>query len=395
MIAALRREIAGLPGVYWTVWLGTLVNRAGGFVVPFLALHVTRTLGHGAGAAGLVMSLYGAGGMLAGLLGGLAADRLGRRPTLLVSLFGGAAVLAALGFARSLPAVGALSFLFGLVGEAYRPVVSAVVADVVPPADRTRAYAHLYWVVNLGFAIAPALAGLCAGLGYGVLFAVDAITMAAYGIVVLLRVPETRPAEAAPGASSARLSDALADRTFVAFMVLVFLGALVMWQNGTALPLDMRQKGLGDATYGALMAENGLFIVLLQPPLQRVFARLDRGLGLALASVAFGVGFGGYALAHDVPTYAITIGIWSLGEIAMLPSLSAVVADLSPPALRGRYQGLSTMAWGGASCLGPLLGGAVLSVAPAGFLWAGCFGVMLASGVGYLALGPRLRARSE
>ncbi len=392
MIAALRREIASLPGVYWTVWLGTLVNRAGGFVAPFLALYVTRTLGHGAGVAGLVLSLYGAGGAVAGMLGGLLADRVGRRSTLLLSLFGGAATLGALACARSLPALAALSFLQGLVGEAYRPAVSALIADVVPPVDRPRAFAHLHWVINAGFAIAPALAGLCASLGYGLLFAVDAVTTAAYGLVILLRVPETRPAAEAPGERSARLGDALSDRRFVAFILLTFAIGLVLCQNGTALPLDMRQKGISEATYGSLMAENGLLIVLFQPPLVRWFARRDRAPVLALSALAFGVGFGGYALAHDVPTYGLVIAIWTLGEIAMFPVLSAVIADLSPPALRGRYQGLATMTGGAAACLGPLLGGAVIEWSSARILWAGCFLVMLGCGLGFLALGRRLRA---
>jgi len=102
---------ASLPPTYWTIWLGTLVNRMGGFVVPFLALYITQKRHASEAAAGLVVSLYGAGNIVASLVGGTMTDRLGRRATMLVSLFGGAAAMMAIGLVSSLPAIGAATFM--------------------------------------------------------------------------------------------------------------------------------------------------------------------------------------------------------------------------------------------------------------------------------------------
>jgi hypothetical protein len=68
MWTLLRREYRSLPPAYWTIWLGMFVNRLGGVVVPFLALYVTRERGESEATAGVVMSLYGAGVILAGLV---------------------------------------------------------------------------------------------------------------------------------------------------------------------------------------------------------------------------------------------------------------------------------------------------------------------------------------
>lgn len=114
------------------------------------------------------------------MIGGTLADRLGRRATMLLSLFGGAAAILSVGLSTSIPQIGVATFAMGWLAEMYRPAVSAMIADVVPPADRQRAYEHLYWVANLGFAIAPVLAGLAARTSYLTLFVVDAATMAAY-----------------------------------------------------------------------------------------------------------------------------------------------------------------------------------------------------------------------
>jgi MFS family permease len=396
VLASIASEYRSLPRTYWTLWIGTLVNKAGGFVVPFLALYITARGGSEADA-GVVMALYGAGTILAGLTGGLLADRVGRRATILLSLFGGAAAMLGIGFSRSLAAIGVTTFLMGWLAELYRPAVSAAVADLVPAADRPRAYAHLYWVVNLGFAIAPTLAGLVASLSYTALFVVDAATMAVYGVIVLSRVPETRPEAASSPADAgppAGLGTVLRDRTFLGFLLLTLGLAIVMWQNGTALPLDMRRHGISEATYGWLMAVNGVMIVFIQPGLTRALARYSRTAVLAGASLLFGVGMGLYGVVGGVPGYVVAIAIWTLGEIASLPMSSAVVADLAPAALRGRYQGLYSMSWGVASCAGPLVGGAVLQRAGGRPLWLGCFALMVVVTVGHLALG-QARARRE
>jgi MFS family permease len=377
--------------------LGTLVNKTGSFVVPFLALYITRERHESEATAGAVMALYGAGSILAGFIGGTLADHLGRRATMLFSLFGGAAAMLGVGFASSLAQIGAATFAMGWLAEMYRPAVMAMVADIVPPADRQRAYGHLYWVANLGFAIAPLLAGIAARTSYLTLFVVDAVTMAAYGGIVLARVRETRPVEALTAGRASRgpgIGAVLADRGFIGFVLLNLGTATVMWQNGAALPMDMIRHGISAGGYGALVAINGVMIVVLQPIINRLIARRSRTRVLAISALLIGAGFGLHGVVGSPLGYALAIAVWTLGEIANLPMASAVVADLAPPALRGRYQGVYGMSWGVASCVGPLLGGFFLSGPGGRALWFSCFGLMALVACGQLAIG-RARERRE
>jgi MFS family permease len=84
-----------------------------------------------------------------------------------------------------------------------------------------------------------------------------------------------------------------------------------------------------------------------------------------------GFGFGLNALAHTIPLLALTVVIWSFGEMVYSPVASAYVADLTPPHLRGRYQGAWSLMWGIGLILGPLLGTALFSWNPQG-LWSIC-----------------------
>ena len=55
--------------------------------------------------------------------------------------------------------------------------------------------------------------------------------------------------------------------------------------------------------------------------------------------VVVGLGFGLTALAGSVLAYAATVVVWTLGEIVTAGLGAAIVADLAPPSMRGRYSG--------------------------------------------------------
>lgn len=383
--------------MYWIIWLGTLVNKLGSVVVPFLALYLTQERGLSKGQAGLMISMYGGGAILAGLTGGMLADRVGRRVTLLLSLFGGAVSMLGIGFARTLPAISIATFLVGWLGEMYRPAVAALLSDVVPKEKRLRAFGLLYWVINLGFAVAMVVGGLAASVSYMALFVVDATTMALYGVLVFLKVPETRPVLSSTETSTAApgLLDVIGDGTFMLFVLLVFGIALVMWQSGTSAPMDMTAKGLSKTTYGALFSLNGVLIALLQPRITTWLSPKPRAVVLAISAVVFGLGFGLFGFVSSVIGYAIAIAIWTVGEIAHLPTANTVVADLAPTSLRGRYQGMYSIAWGLASVVAPILGGAVLDGPGSRALWVGCAALMVLVGICHLALRSAIRARAS
>src|SRR6266851_1796378 len=94
MRAAIRNRFAaavgGLPGVFWTMWWGLIVNRLASFVIAFLSLYLVRERGLGPAEAGRILALYGVGFTIAGPLSGLFADRIGRRATMVAGLVLGA-----------------------------------------------------------------------------------------------------------------------------------------------------------------------------------------------------------------------------------------------------------------------------------------------------------------
>jgi len=389
-----RRQWYGLPRGFWYLWLGTLINRLGGFVSTFLAIYLTERRGYAVESAGLVVALYGAGSLCAGPLGGILADRMGRRKTLLIALLGSSAAMVNLGLARAYPHIAVGALLLGCLGDLGRPASNAAIADLVPPSERPRAYALLYWAINLGFAGSAILAGMLAKYDFLLLFLGDALTTAVFGLIVILRVPETRPSAAAAvedagqgGAPVGRSVGLLAPYRDPVFLTVVLIQFAVAWcfcQSISSLPLDMSSHGIPMPRYGQLIALNGIFIVLLQPMVVRVIARTRRSHALALGALLTGVGFGLCALGHSQVLYAVSIIVWTLGEITLSPVVPTLIADLAPRELRGSYQGAYQLAWGGAALLGPSLGGLIMGHFGAHTLWLIC--IVLGVGAAWLHL---------
>ncbi|WP_327717860.1 MFS transporter [Streptomyces sp. NBC_00490] len=386
---ALRESVSGLPRAFWWLWLSTLVNRLGAFVATFMALYLTLDRGYSAAYAGLVASLHGLGGVVSSLGAGVMTDRLGRRPTLLVAQASTAASVALLGFMHHPVAIAAVAFLVGMTSNASRPAVQAMMADIVRPEDRVRAFSLNYWAINLGFAISSMAAGFIAEFSYLAGFLLEAGMTAACAIVIFLKLPESRP-ERTPTEKAADnetgLGTVLRDGRYMGVVGLSFLIALVFQQGAVGLPVAMGEAGFTPADYGMAIAVNGILIVALQIPVTRFIQHRDPRRLLVISSLLAGYGFGLTAFAGSIGVFALTVCVWTLAEIVNAPTQTSLVVRLSPVHGRGRYQGMYTLSWAVASLVAPLMSGLIIDHYGAEWLWGLCAVVGTVAGIGYSVL---------
>ena len=375
------RTAGGLPRTFWYLWSGTLVNRLGSAVGPFLALYLTGPREMSTAQAGFVLTAFGLGSLVSQPLGGVLADRYGRRITMVAGLGLSALLLVAVGASHRLALLLPAVLAYGVCLDLPRPALQAAVADVVDERDRTRAYALHFWAINLGFSVAVPLGGALAAQGYWWLFGIDAATALVFAAIVLLRVPETRP-ERTVGTPVGSLREVLRDRTLTALLVCVVAQAVVYMQAFTTLPLVIAGDGLGSSGYGLVLGLNGVLIVALQPLLLGVLARVDRGLLLLLAAVLIGGGLALHGVADSLVAHWLAVVVWTTGEVLQAGLLAGLVSGLAPVHLRGRYLGVFGSSYGVAALLAPLLGTQTLEHLGQTALWVGCAVLGTISGVG-------------
>lgn len=386
-------RVGGLPRPFWAIWTGTLVNRLGSFVLPFLSLFLTRGRGYSIGEAGLVLTAMGLGSAISQTIGGALADRVGRRRTMVGGLVAAGVTLLGLGAARGLPLLCAAAFVYGIASDLYRPASQAAVADLVREDLRPRAYALIFWALNLGFAVATLLGGVLADRGYWLLFVGDAATTVGFALIVLRMVPETRP-ELHDGEQGS-LRDVLRDRLMVALVLSIILQSIAYLQAFFTLPLAVVHDGLGTRGYGEIIALNGVLIVALQPLLLGALGRRGRGPLLLVANLVLGVGFALTTFADTVPMHLLAVTVWTLGEILGAGLLGALVASIAPVHLRGRYMGVFGTSFGISAFLAPSIGTQTLQHFGEPTLWTGCLVCSAVAGVGLLVVANAADARAQ
>src|SRR5437763_2439724 len=123
--STLREDLCALPRGAWILFFGTFLNKFGTFVLPFLAIYMTG-LGYTTAQAGIAIASYGCGVLCASIIGGYLADRFGRRKTIVLSMFSGAAAMLCLSQAHTLLTFALFASFAGLTCELYRPASSAL-----------------------------------------------------------------------------------------------------------------------------------------------------------------------------------------------------------------------------------------------------------------------------
>jgi len=391
----LIRELRSLPRAYWVLCAGTFVNRFGTFVYPFLTLYLSRR-GLGPGSIGLVLAGYGAGGLAATLAGGWFADRFGRRNAIVCGTFAQAACTLSLAASGDPLILAVLTALAGFAGGFYYPAANALVADLIPAEERLTAYAGLRQAANAGFAFGVAVGGFLMSAGTFWLFAGDALTTAAYGVLALAALPHGLR----QNRREARWSEAWAkirgDRAFRALFVAQLAVAFVFSQFASTYALEVTRRDLRlevagaelspTQVYGLLIGLNGLLILALELPLTRLTRTWQVRRVMAAGYACIGAGFAVNILHGGTGLLAVGMGIFTLGEMLAMPMLSAWISHLAPENMRGRYMGAVAMAWTAGNILGPNIGLRVLVVSPAA-LWGSCAALGLGAAATILVLG--------
>ncbi|HEY3052062.1 MAG TPA: MFS transporter [Thermoanaerobaculia bacterium] len=369
-MVTLRDNLRSLPRPAWILFAGTFINRFGTFVMPFLAIYLTRR-GYGMAEAGAAVSAYGGGHLVASMLGGHLADRIGRRNTIVLSMFAGAISMLALSQATSYAMILVLTFFAGASAETYRPAATALIGDLVKPEQRIFAFGMYRWAINLGFAAGPATAGFLASRSFFYVFAGDAATSIVFGFIALAALPHGFRSSGKEEQTGEAIVHAMRNERFVLFLLATLCVTWIEFQLHSTFPLYLQLQGYSTKTYGLLLSLNGVMIVLFELALTSWTQRFDRqriiGLGYALAAI--GIAMTG--LAHSILELAGTVVIWTLGEMIYAPVTGAYVTSLAPERYRGRYSGIWMLMWSLGMLLGPWLGTLIFQRKPS-VLWLTC-----------------------
>jgi MFS family permease len=385
-----------LPRDVWLLQLGGVMNSFGnGVVLPFLVIYLHDVRGFGLGVSGLIVSVSAAAQLSAGLLAGPLVDRLGAKRVLAAGLVLQAVGIGLLPLVRQPWQAFVLIAVEGAGSAGFWPSQSTLIARLTPPHRRHAAFAQQRVTMNLGLGIGGLTGGLIAGVSqpssFTVLFLVDAATFLAY--VAVLALIADPGVERGHGDDAASYRAVLRDRLFSWLWILNFLFVAAGYSLFTLVPPFARDHaGVSERQIGFFFFVNTVVIVIVQLPISRAIEGRRRMRALALMPALWAVAWllldgGAYWLGATgaFVVISLALAIFGIGECFHGPAHQALVAEIAPDHLRGRYFAVHSLSWGLAGTVGPAIGGFILASRPFA-LWPLAAAVCLVAAVGALAV---------
>jgi predicted MFS family arabinose efflux permease len=370
------RGLDQLPRENWILFTTAVINRSGTMALPFLVLYLTRSLGFTSDQAALILIGYGVGSLVTAPLAGRLCDLIGARIIMQLSFFLSGGLLIVFPMVSQFSAVMAITVLWAILSEAFRPANLAMITDLVAPEQRKAAFALNRLAINIGMSIGPAAGGFLVMISYPILFWVNGAT-AILAALVLTFVPwkPRYPHPAAyPSNGSEEKSSLLSDRRIIYFLAAMLPVLIVFFQHTSSMPLFLvNELHLPESDYGILFTLNTGLIIFLEVSLNLRMAHWPHRKALSLAALLVAVGFGSMMFSSDFFTVAITLAIWTFGEMILFPGASAYMAELAPPDRRGEYMGYYQMTFSLSFILGPWIGLQTYDHGGTNILWGGAF----------------------
>lgn len=399
-----RGLVPRLPRPAWIVLLGDTVSALGqGMSLPFLLVYLHEVRGIDLSIAGLVLSTVALASFVGNPLGGWLSDPVGPRVTLVISLVISAIGVGTLAVAATATLAFVAAALLGLGNGVAWPAFDALLANLVEPARRSGAFSLRHATLNAGLACGALVAGFVIDTArpgtFQVVYLADAVTFLLF-VPLLLAIPARRRQEASTRTTAKPgYRDVLRDRLFLSVVGLTALLVTVGFaQYHAAFPIwATGDGGLPVEALGMCFAANAATVILLQLPMLRALLGRRRTAAMSFACTAWAIswsmalvfGFVGSGWTAQVGFIA-TMVVFGIGETALSPTLTAIVNDLAPDHLRGRYNGVSALGYTTGFFVGPAIAGFALDADAGSALLAALVIACLSAGLWAAWLGRRL-----
>ena len=416
-----RRERRGgadrtpLPKGFGVLWVTVAIDLIGfGIVLPILPQYAER-FGAGAALIGVLSASFSLAQLLFAPVLGRLSDKVGRKPLIILSLFGTAVGSLLTGVAGSIGILFLGRIIDGISGASVS-VAQAAVGDLAAPRDRARLMGLLGAAFGVGFVAGPAIGGLAALASPKLPFFIAAAIAAINGVVAIRRLPETakgvaghplaipevvaaREAEHARVAAEAEIDgeniaaspaldgpgivepahisrpdaelDPSARATIIRLIVVAFVGVVAFSGFEATFSLLAKDRfGLELAQTAAVFAGIGVVLVAVQgglvgPVTRRLGERRTMRFGLLANALGLGL------LAVDLGWIGLipALLLLTVGQGLLTPTLSSAVAGLAG-GQRGQWLGWQQSAGGLARVLGPLVAGSLFEFSGVGVPYA-------------------------
>ena len=401
MFTKFKRSYNEYPGTFKVLVLATFIDRMGFFLMfPFFALYMTAHFSVGMIEVGILFSIFSAGNIIGGIMGGALADKYGRRIMILIGLIASGVSSIFMGIVNDLNVFYILAAFMGLIGNFGGPARQAMVADLLPPEKQAEGFGILRVAVNLSATVGPILGGFIATQSYLFLFIADAVSSLITGIIVYFVIPETKPerkegeVEETVVKSVIGYKEVLKDWRYMLFLSVSAITVIVYMQMNATLSVFLRDiHGFPTQYFGVLLSMNALMVVVFQLWITKKLSKYSPMKMMALGTLFYMVGFSMYGFVSESYLFFIAMALITIGEMIEMPIGQTTAAFFAPEDKRGRYMAMFGFHWAIPNLFGILLAGLIIESIGPNWVWYFAGILSLVAAIGFWLLHGITKAR--
>ena len=400
-MTGLRTLYHEFPSRFWIVVGVHFIDKIGGTLAfPFFALYITGKFGVGMTEAGIFLGIIALTGIVGSVIGGALTDRLGRRKLILFGLIFSALSSLALGWVNHFEWLFPLAVIVGLFSDVGGPAHGAMIADILPPAQRQEGFGILRVVGNMAWLVGPTVGGFVARTSFFALFVIDAAISCTVAMLFYTLMPETKPEHHAADPEEGLVQTfqnyrvVLRDRAYLAFLLAGILMGMVYIQMYNSLSVYLRDNhGIEPQDYGLLLSASAVTVICFQLSVMRAIKTQPQFLLMALGTIFYMIGFGMFGIVSAYWLFVLAVVIITIGEMIVIPTSQALAAGFARIDMRGRYMAAYGLCVSLPAAIGPAAAGVIIDNYNSAMVWY--LGAMLCalSASGFYALHRRLGAQ--
>lgn len=334
-----------------------------GIIIPVLPFYA-EDIGASPTQLGLLMSVYSIAQFLFAPMWGRISDRIGRKPVIMIGIFGLSLSFFMMGISSSLWMLFVARIVGGILSSANMPTVMAYVADITTAEERGKGMGIIGAATGLGFVFGPALGGIFSKISLTMPFFIAGASSIITFFIVMLVLKESlvKDNSVREKDKKASLWEAAKGPQAVLFILQLFISVSLAGLEATFAYFSAEKAGLDSVKLGYIFMIMGLASAVVQGGLiGKLTKRFGEGFVIQMGIIVSAIGFGLVLFVNSFSTAAIFLTIFGVGNGVIRPTVSALLTKTSSLGY-GSSTGLLSSFDSLGRIIGPTLGGWLFSV---------------------------------
>jgi MFS transporter, DHA1 family, multidrug resistance protein len=334
-----------------------------GIIIPVMPFYAEE-LGASPTQLGLLMAVYSLMQLFFAPLWGRISDKIGRKPVIMIGIFGLAVSFFLMGLSTSLWMLFVARIIGGALSAANMPTVMAYVADITSHENRSKGMGMIGASVGLGFIFGPAIGGIFSQESLHIPFFIAGVSSILTFFLVMLVLKESLTIDKRNGVhqKKAPFFEALKGPQAILYILQWFVTLSLAGLEATFAYFASVKAGLEPTQLGYVFMIMGFAGALVQGGLVgRLTKKWGEGFVIQLGIIVSAVGFSLILLIDNFVTAAIYLTVFGIGNGFIRPSVSSLITKQSGVG-HGSTTGLLSSFDSLGRIIGPPLGGWLFSI---------------------------------